>query len=148
MFATCMPFPLGAGGEAAAFAPAARVPGPSSLQFAFVRSVGNSHLCEMLPGPFGPGFGECVSGEAPCCPGERWVGWSVCAGGVAELLGQLRGVFPISCWCDVMVGLQCGNMPLPAFQGYCKRLVGRSCSEVGQAIKKVAKLKKNPKLYK
>lgn len=76
MFATCVPFPLGAGGEAGAFAHAADVPGPSSLQFAFVCCIGNAHLCEALPGPFGPG--ECVTGEAPCCPDECWVGWSVC----------------------------------------------------------------------
>lgn len=133
MFATSVPFPLGAGGEAGAFACAADVPEPSSLQSAFICRIGNAHLYETLPGPFSPGFGECVSGEAPC-PSECWVGWCVCAGGV-EMLGQLRGVFPISFWCDVMVSLQCGNMLFPAFQGYEKRLVRRSCSEVGQAIK-------------
>ena len=62
------------------------------------------------------------------------MGCSVCAGEV-EMLGQLRGVSPTSCWCDVMVRLQCGNTLLTAFQGYCERLVGRSCSEEGQAIK-------------
>lgn len=81
MFATSVPFPLGAGGEAGAFACAADVPEPSSLPSAFICRVGYAHLHETLPGPFGPGFGECVSGEAPG-PSERWVGWSVCAGGV------------------------------------------------------------------
>lgn len=61
------------------------------------------------------------------------MGSSTCARGV-ELLGQLQGVFPISCWRDVMVGLQCGNTLFPVLQCYCKRPVRRSFSEVGRAI--------------
>lgn len=71
---------------------------------------------------------------APCWPNELGVGWSACVCGV-ELLGQLQGVFPISCWRDVMVGLQCGNTLFPVFQCYCKRPVRRPFSEVGWAIK-------------
>lgn len=119
MFATRLLLPFRAGGEAGASADVAHVPGPPSLQFAFICSIGNAHLWEMLPGPFGRGFGECVTRKTPCCPDEHWVGWSVCAGEV-ELLGQLLGVLSLCCWCDVMVSLQCGNTPLPAFQGYCK----------------------------
>lgn len=88
----------------------------------------------MLLSTFGLGFGGCVMREAPCCPSEHWVGWSVCAGEV-ELLGQLQGVFLIGCGCDVMVSLQCGNKQFPAFENYCEWLFRRSCPEVGQASK-------------
>lgn len=123
-FTTSVSFPLGAGGEAGAFAGDAETIQPA---ICFRPRHRNAHVYQTLPGLFSPGCGECVTQEGPCCPDEP--GWA----GLCVL--TVQGVFPVS-WCDVMVSLQCGNTPFPDFQGNCKWVVGRrSRSEVGQASK-------------